>query len=119
MNTEQIRHQLNKARHAVFLGEPLQTDSQPMTQEEYFEAYEARVERDPLAETALLREAILPILTIYQEKWRNDNQAAQMMTGNSLAEPRDEDGWLMEVYDEIMNTDTDEEWEQFVTRFTN
>ncbi|MBN6188139.1 hypothetical protein JQN58_14790 [Aneurinibacillus sp. BA2021] len=117
MNTEQIKHLLNRARHAVFLGEPLHIESKPLTQEEYFEAYEARTARDPLTEIALLREAILPLLPVYQEKWRNDNRAAQMMTGTSLAEPRDEDGWLMEVYDEIMNTDTEEEWEQFVTRF--
>ncbi|CEH31788.1 hypothetical protein AM501_17680 [Aneurinibacillus migulanus] len=119
MNAEQIRHLLNKARHAVFLGIPMPEGETPRTQEEYLEAYEARVERNPLRETALLREAIMPLLSIYQEKWRNDNRAAEMMTGTSLPEPHDEDDWLQEVYDEMMNTDTEEEWRQFVTRFTD
>jgi hypothetical protein len=119
MNHEQIRHLLNKARHAIFLGESLQEGETPKTQEEYLELYEARVERDPLHEVSLLREAIGPLLPIYQKKWRTDNRAAEMMTGNSLPEPKDDEGWIMEVYDEIMNTDTETEWDQFVTRFTD
>jgi hypothetical protein len=119
MNHEQIQHLLNRARHAIFLGEPLKEGEAPKTQEEYLELYEARVERNPLRETELLRQAIEPLLPIYQKKWLNDNRAAEMMTGNSLPEPEDEEEWLMEVYDEIMNTDSEDEWELFVTRFTN
>jgi hypothetical protein len=117
MTEAQIRYLLDKARHVVFLGEELKEGVQAKTQEEYLEIYETRVERDPLLETSLLRDAITPLLPIYQEKWRNDNQAAKMMTGNSLAEPEEEEDWLMEVYDEIVNTDTEEEWERFVARF--
>lgn len=119
MNAAQIRHLLDKARHAIFLGIPMSEEEAPKTQEEYLEAYEARLERNPLQETALLREAIMPLLSTYQEKWRNDNRAAEMMTGTSLPEPCDADDWLQEVYDEIVNTDTEEEWRQFVTRFTD
>ncbi|AMA73898.1 hypothetical protein P4S93_03985 [Aneurinibacillus thermoaerophilus] len=119
MNKEQIRGFLDKARHAIFLGEELKEGTKPKTQEEYLELYETRVERDPLRETALLKEAITPLLSLYKEKWRYDNRAAELMTGNSLPEPEDEEGWLLEVYDEIMNTDTEEEWEYFVARFTS
>lgn len=118
MTEQEIRRLLDKARQAIFLGEELPDNAPARTQEDYLELYDTRVERNPLREKELLRQAIASLLPAYKETWRMDNAAAALMTGDSLPEPEDEEEWLMEIYDEMMNTDTEGEWEQMITRFT-
>ncbi|BAU29415.1 hypothetical protein DFP93_11519 [Aneurinibacillus soli] len=117
MTEQDIRRLLDQARHAIFLGEELLAETPALTQEDYLDQYEARTERNPLREKELLRQAITPLLATYQHTWKMDNAAAALMTGDSLPEPEDETEWLMEIYDEMMNTDTEEEWEQLIGRF--
>ncbi|WP_027415165.1 hypothetical protein [Aneurinibacillus terranovensis] len=117
MTAEEIRHLLNKARHAIFTGEPLPHAWAPSTQEEYIAIYEERTERNPLVEKKLFSEAMVDILPLYQKNWREMNQAAAIMTGESAAEPKDTDEWLIEIYDEMINTETEDEWNAFVKRF--
>ena len=118
MTEQEIRRLLDKARHAIFLGEELSNDVPSYTQEEYLELYEKRLTRDPLQEKEFFGQSIAPLLAAYKDAWRMDNAAAALMTGDSLPEPEDEEEWLLEIYDEMMNTDTEEEWEQMITRFT-
>lgn len=117
MTEQDIHRLLDQARHAIFLGEELPAEASALTQEDYLAQYEARTERNPLREKELLRQAIAPLLAIYQHAWKMDNAAAALMTGDSLPEPEDEEEWLLEIYDEIMNTDTEAEWEKLTQRF--
>ncbi|WP_047154385.1 hypothetical protein [Aneurinibacillus tyrosinisolvens] len=117
MTEEQVRRTMDKVRHAIYLGERLPEGIAPNTQEEYLQFYEERTERNPLEEKALFSDAVAPLLSNYQKKWREENAAAAIMTGETIEEPADEEQWLFELYDEIMSIDTEEEWGQFVTRF--
>jgi hypothetical protein len=117
VKVEETKHLLNRARHAIFSGESLACGTPPFTQEEYIDLYEQRIERNPLTEKKLFSEAISPILPLYQNQWKHANQAAAMMGGETEEEPADFEDWLMEIYDEIMSTDTELEWNSFVQRF--
>lgn len=115
-----IKHALEQFRYALFIGTP-PNHLDPLTQEEYIEKYEQQVSRNPIEERQLIKSYSVPLLPTYKKHLEKVKKMEQILMGNEDAEEvelvfSDEEA-LDELYDEVSNLETEEEWTHFKNIF--
>ncbi|MBP1933932.1 hypothetical protein [Ammoniphilus resinae] len=112
-----LNQQLEQLRYAIFIGQdPSQLDNM-LTQEEYTEHYESQLERDPAAERRLLVEYSKPLLAVYRKEMEQIAKIEQSLSGDDQPISFSDEEVMEELYDEMMNLETEEEWNSFKRRF--
>ncbi|HJV44911.1 MAG TPA: hypothetical protein VJ824_04205 [Bacillota bacterium] len=113
-----IADHLEKFRYILFMGRYPDQDI-PMSQEEYVEAYEEQLERDPALERKLILEFSSPLLPIYRKHIEQLAKMEQTISGNDEPISFTDEEVLDELYDEISNIETEEEWQNFKKIFVH
>ncbi|WP_134704088.1 hypothetical protein [Ammoniphilus sp. YIM 78166] len=111
-----LDHALEQFRYALFIGELPKDDFSPLTQEQYIELYEQQIERDPAMERKLMVTLSAPILSPYRKQMEQLARMENMIAGEERIIACSDDEVLEELYDEVSNMETDEEWQQFKSR---
>lgn len=135
--------ELEQLRAIIFTGKRLHESESPLTQEEYVERYENQWERDPLLEWQLVSEAAKSLIPLYQKEQQHIERMERMLSGQTAGDTRgadktakefarneaddaedeaadshqDEAYWVERLYDEIVDLETEEEWQKFKKRF--
>lgn len=105
-------------RGILFMGKAYQADS-PLTQEEYIAYFEEQLERNPMEEWRLFREAAAPVMERYQKEMIQQERMEQIMSGDpeAPAVERDDDDWVELLHEDIIHLESEAEWEMFLKRF--
>lgn len=125
---------LEQIRSIIFTGKPLKQGQPILAQEEYVDIFQARSERDPLAEWRGLVEwstDIWPKLKNEQEAIEHMErlisgekgadgrvQNVRLSENDALSEEDERDYWLERLYEEIADLETEAEWQAFKARFS-
>lgn len=112
-----IENQLERFRYALFIGEAPPENYQPLSQEEYIEQYEKKVERNPAQERKLMAELSAPLLPIFQKQLEDLARMEKLISEDETPVSFEEEEILEELYDEVSNLETEEEWREFKKRF--
>lgn len=113
-----VEKDLERFRYAVFIGNMPDDNFTPLSQEEYVDQYEQQLERDPARERKLLEDLSASLLPLYRSKLEQIAKIEQTISG--IEEPISfSDAFVLEeLYDEISNLETEEEWIEFKKRLT-
>jgi hypothetical protein len=112
-----IKYDLERFRHALYTGEAL-AGLAPWRHEDYIDYYENQIERNPSSSTAeKLQTEAVPLLAIYRKKLEDIARMEQLICGTSKSIVVTDEEVFEELYDEIVNIDTEEEWQQFLESF--
>lgn len=114
-----IENHLERFRYALFIGEAPPESYQPLTQEEYIEHYEQKLERNPAQERKLMSELSAPLLPLFQKQLEDIARMEKLVSGDESHVSFEEEEVLEELYDEVSNLETEEEWKEFTKRFTS
>jgi hypothetical protein len=111
-----VRQELDRFRHVLFTGKS-PVDFTPKTQEEYITYYESRVERDPASERKLLIQASIQLLPLYKKRLTGIASMEQLLTGESHNITYTDEEVLEELYDEVVNIESEDEWQDYLQQF--
>jgi len=112
-----LNRQLEQLRYAIFIGQDPSQLENILTQEEYTDHYESQLERDPATEHRLLVEYSKPILPIYRKEMEQIAKIEQSLSGDEQPISFTDEEVMEELYDEMMNLETEDEWNSFKRRF--
>lgn len=117
---EDLTTKLEQLRAMLFLGRTLSDREQPWQQEAYIDYYEGRIERNPSTEWKAFTEIAGPLLSIFRKKREEIARMERLIQG--VPEPTaisatEEEKVIEELYDGIVNLDTEEEWQAFKRNF--
>jgi hypothetical protein len=108
-------------RSVIFTGRRLGPDEEPQSQEDYIEHFESQIERNPLEEWKLIKQAAQPILQTYRQEQEAIERMERMIRGESIDESEpdvaEEDNWIERLYEDIANLETEDEWLAFKGRY--
>lgn len=109
-----LKDQLEELRAILFTGKPRHSFPQ-LTQPEYVEWFEGRVERDPETEWQAMYQYLQPIISLYRKQLEEMDRMEAYIHGKSHSPPAfDDETVLQKVYEEIMELETEEEWQAWV-----
>lgn len=111
-----LDHALDQFRYALFVGELPKEEFTPLSQEEYIEQYEQQVARNPAMERKLMSVLSVPLLSPYRKQMEQLARMENMIAGEERTLSFTDDEVLDELYDEVSNLETEEEWVQFKAR---
>lgn len=106
---------LERFRFGIYMGY-ISENITPLTQEEYVDHYEQLVERNPAQERRLMKELSEPLLPLYRTQMEQVAKMEQMISGTEEEVFFTDDEVLHELYDEISNLETEQEWQEFKKR---
>ena len=107
-----ISDALEKFRYVLFTGE-CPEEFTPRTQEEYIEIYEHQMERDPAMEAKLIVEFGEPLLPTFRKQLEQLARMEQLISGTDEKTSFSDEEILNEIYDDVANIETEEEWQDF------
>lgn len=110
-----IDRDLERFRFGIFMGY-ISENITPLTQEEYIDHYEQLLERNPAQERKLMKELSAPLLPLYRSQMEQVAKMEQMISGTEEEVSFTDQEVLDELYDEISNLETEEEWKEFKKR---
>lgn len=108
-------------RSIVFTGQRRPQDTPPVSQEELVRIYESQLERNPLTEWKLFREASRPVLSQYIKEQEAIRRMERLMSeGDDPLHHQDleEEDWMEQLHDEISNLETEQEWQDWKKKYT-
>jgi hypothetical protein len=115
-----IQQALEQFRYALFIGTP-PIHFVPLTQEEYIDQYEQQLSRNPIEEKQLIKSYSIPLLPAYKKHLEKVKKMEFILMGNEEAEKMElfftDEEALEELYDEVSNLETEEEWAHFKNIF--
>ncbi|RXT05835.1 hypothetical protein [Ammoniphilus sp. CFH 90114] len=111
-----IEQALERFRYALFLGVEPPEEYTAKTQEEYIEHYEQQIERDPAKERKLITRLSAPLLQVYRKQVEQLARMEQLISGDQSPLIFSDEDILEELYDELSNIETEEEWVVFKSR---
>lgn len=113
----QLSARLEELRAILFTGKPRRS-LPSLTQPEYVSLFEQRIERDPQAEWKALHNYAKPLIPLYRQKLANIYKMESYILGKKAAPPAyDEETILTKIYEEIMELETEEEWQAWVRQW--
>jgi len=117
-HSTQLDQALEQLRFVIFKGvRPNEEENLPIqSQEEYVFEYEQQVERDPGRERRLIETYSLPILPLYKQQMEQLAKMEQFISGNTDPISFSDEEVLDELYDDISNLETEDEWQDFKNR---
>ncbi len=107
--------ELERFRFGIFMGNSPENFT-PLTQEEYVDHYEQLVERNPAQERKLMKELSASLLPLYRNQMEQAVKIEQMISGEQEEVSFSNEEVFDELYDEISNLETEEEWQEFKKR---
>lgn len=115
-------------RSIIFTGHRLGPDDEPQSQEAYIEHFESQIERNPLEEWKLIKQAAQPVIDSYRQEQEAIERMEKMIRGDSEDVPTHNsngveeetltlDDWIERLYEDIANLETEEEWHDFKGKY--
>lgn len=108
-----LNRALEQLRYVIFVGEEPEADIPLRTHEQYVQAYEQQLERDPAKERRLIEKYSEPLLPIYKKQREQEAKLERLFSGNDPHAALTDEETLEELYDEIANLETESEWIEF------
>lgn len=114
-----LKDQLEELRAILFTGKPLSA-LPVLTHPEYVARFEARTERDPEAEWQALFRYTKAIVPLYRKQLIDNYRMESYMRGETGVTPPEYDDKtiLQRLYEDIMELETEEEWQAWVQHWT-
>lgn len=110
----QLADQLEELRAILFTGQS-RSSLPTLTQPEYVEWFEQRLERDPETEWRAMRRYAQPIIPLYRKQLAEMHRMEAYIHGKTSPAPDyDEEIVLKKLYEEMMELETEEEWQKWV-----
>ncbi|MFS8579328.1 MAG: hypothetical protein LOD88_04805 [Novibacillus thermophilus] len=105
---------LEELRAILFTGKSRRS-LPPLTQPEYVKRFEGRIERNPKAEWHALHQYAQPIIPLYRKQLEEKRRVESYFHGKPADTLDDDDQTVLEkLYEEIMEMETEEEWQAWV-----
>lgn len=113
----QLTTQLEELRAILFTGKPRRS-LPPLAQPEYVSYFEQRVERDPQVEWKALHDFARPLIPLFRKKLIDQFRMESYIHGVTLTPPTyDDETILTKMYEEIMELETEDEWQAWVRQW--